>query len=303
MGIWQFLAALGGIISLSVVIELLLKCYIAAFTEKGALAMVLALEKRGLQVISDILGEAVSDVRAARRNTARIVIHLRHLARLKRQSPETQRAVSIKLSHIGLSLGPGLVRKNLKRIYRACQYYDIDLEIDMEGPEAIEDTISIARSLLRFGNEFRQAIQANQTKSRNAVLVCGRYNIKIRLVKGAYPGDITSAEIDENFCKLAALAKEFDLDVAYGSHDLTLIARVQAIYAGEVQMLFGIRMWEQSGLAEKCYMAWGPRLKGIWFWLRRVKEGARPNVFWMFLRNIPESLIWRIRYAPLTFFM
>lgn len=279
---------------------LLLKCYVAAQTEKGALRMMVVLHLLGFGVISDLLGEAVVYARSANRNTARLILHMRRMAALRGKHPDIRLALAVKPSMIGLKINKPLARRNLQRIHRASQKYGLRLEIDMEGPEMMDATVEIVRSLLRQGYNFRQVIQANQKKSGRLMTICGMLHISVRLVKGAYRGDIKDrGEIDANYLELARLAEHYSLDTAYGTHDKKLLNRAQTAHKGTVQKLFGVRMFDLP--ADEIYMAWGPPKRAWRFLFRRIKEGVRPAVLIMFLRNIPESLFWRIRHAPLSF--
>lgn len=305
MDAWFFSSAVGCLLLLLLTLnEALLKCYVAARSEKGVLRMMIILHRLGFGIISDILGESVSTPAAARKNTARIILHARRMAKLRQEYSTMRLAIAVKPSMIGLSIDKQLARRNLRKIYRTLLEYSVRLEIDMEGGETINDTIDLTRSLIRYPygpHTLRQAIPANQQESRRAISICGNLGISVREIKGAYPGDIEGlAAINESYVELTAVAMEYGLDIAYATHDLALLKKVQEIYQGTVQKLFGIRMFDMP--ADDIYMPWGGLFDAWRFLLRRVREGVRPNVFTMFLRNVPESLYWRLRYAPLTFF-
>ena len=299
---WFFLGKiiLGAILFLLVLNELLLRCYISARTERGALAMTVILYKLGLGIISDILGEEVKDGKSAIRAAARYVLHIRHLSGLRNKFPDIRLAISVKLSQLGLKFDKKLARRMILKIYKDCLDRGIELEIDIEGPETIEDTLACVLPLARFGGEFRQAVASNQLKSEKFLVALARRGIKIRLVKGAYKGDYRDKDaIKFNYWKFAEIAKSYGLDTAYGSHDLEMLSWVQKIWGGRVQKLFGVHMF---GPKDWIYMTWGSRKDARPYLKRRFKEGIRPSLFFTFIRNIPESLIWRLRYAPLSFF-
>lgn len=157
--------------------------------------------------------------------------------------------------------------------------------------------------------------------------------IPIRVVKGAYhPGDIPDHIINSRFLTIAK-TNRFS---AGATHDFTLLLECFP-YLEEVQMLYGIRMRLQMVLAKfmqtgrllewylserikmgglagvsalsvlmpksiLTYVPLGPENTAIKYLNRRYEEGMQPNVFPLFLRNVPESLWWRLRYAPRTMF-
>jgi len=278
-------------------------CYIASRSEQGAFLVASALYKwsRGkVGVIFDILGEEAKDEKAAIDAALRYLRLSRHLVKLRQEHPDLQLAISIKLTHLGLKVDQSLAKRLLAVIYKKTQEYNLRLEIDMEGPETLNDILHIVRPLTSIGRDFRVAIPANQSKSFDLIQDLAPLGVALRIVKGAYPGDYTNKNaIEMNFLALAKIAKWYHSDVAYGTHDKELIRKAMAIYPGEVHMLFGVRPFAKK---DKVYLPFGGWLTGARFLLRRAKEGIRPNVFLNFIINIPASLLWRLCYAPRTFF-
>lgn len=305
MGEWQAWTylALGGLITLAVFRELLFICYVAARGERGALKMIVVFYKLGVGIISDILGEEVTDKKTAICSAARYILHLRHLSELRVSRPNMRLAIAVKLSQIGMKVDKNLARRLLKKIYKTCLAYDIRLEIDVEGPETFRDALDIIKSLVRIGHNFRAAVSANQSDSEWFFLELAKLGIWIRLVKGAYPGDYQDADaICFNFLHFAHEAKKYNLNTAYGTHDSTLLNNAQSIWGGAEQMLFGVFM---NYAAKWRYMPWTwnwSRKDAKRFMRRRMQEGIHPKTILLFLRNIPESLLWRLRCAPLSFF-
>ena len=305
---WIYLA-LGVFITLAVFRELLFICYIAARSERGALKMIVVFHKLGIKqkkaigVISDILGEEVTDKKTAIRATARYILHLRHLAKLRAKNPGIRLAIAVKLSQLGLKFDILLARRLLKKIYYACIVGGVRLEIDMEGPETMTDTLEVIKPLMRLGHDFRVAVPANQSKSRVVFRELARRGIGARIVKGAYLGDYRDEDaISFGYLRFACEAKRYNNNTAYGTHNIRLLKESQAIWPGVSQMLFGVFMKYH---ADERYMPWTrnwSRKDAKKFMRRRMQEGIRPKTILLFLRNIPDSFLWRLRHAPLSFF-
>lgn len=294
------LSLLGLMLAFALAPLILFFCYVAARTEYGALRMAIILHKLGYGVISDILGEEAKNKQMARRAAARYILRLRNFSRLKEQYPEMRLAISVKPSQFGLKLDKKIARRHLLTIYKACLDRDIGMEIDIEGPETIEDTKNCVLPLTRLGNTFRQAVAANQSGSEKFFHELAKRGIKIRLVKGAYPGDYRDPDaIKLNYLRLTHIARQFHTDIAYGTHDLKLLREAEGIWPGTWQRLFGIMMFKKGGWI---YAPDGEIKNAFRFLYRRAKEGVRPSVFLNFIRNIPEALLWRLRYAPFSFF-
>ena len=299
---WLFMA-LGALAVAAVFRELLFICYIAARSEWGALKMILVFYRLGIGVISDILGEEVTDKKTAIRATARYILHLRHLAELRAKNPKIHLAIAVKLSQLGMKFDILLARRLLKKIYQACIISGVRLEVDMEGPETMTSTLEIIRPLVRMGHDFRVAVPANQSKSKMAFRELAKRGIGVRIVKGAYQGDYRDEDaISFNYLRFACEAKKYNNDTAYGTHNVWLLKEARAIWPGISQMLYGIFM---NYPADERYMPWTwnwSRKDAKRFMRRRMQEGIRPKTILLFLRNIPESLLWRLRHASFSFF-
>ena len=282
-----------------------LLCYVAAKNERDALAMTVVLHKLGLGVISDILGEEVTTEQAAKKAMIRYSRHIRHLSVLRTSYPDIRLAVSIKLSQLALKFDKMFCRKLTRMIFWEAVVRGVRLEIDAEGPETTDDTMDVIKSLVRFGNNFRVAIPANQKKSIQCIHICLSRGVGVRIVRGAYTGDIGGADaIDANFLRLVAIAKEYApwVDCAIGTHHTSRIKRAKGILPDcMVQMLWGIRMFLQEKAALWTYMPWVKDTDAGPFYIRRIREGVEPNVVVLFSLNFFESLLWRVLRAPKTF--
>lgn len=273
-----------------------LRCYIAGETEKSALEMALVLHARGYGVISDYLGEETATKNNAIRAAKIYLRHIKRLAELKKANPELRLAISIKLSQLGLKFDVWLAKRLAAIIFQKATASGVKFEIDMEGPETIDVTMDRVKNLTRMGNNFRVAISANQSKAEKCLRICLSRGIGVRIVKGAYPGDIKERQaVKENVVRLVQIANDYysARNCAIGTHDSALIREAKKkLPEISVQMLFGIRPFLK---ADWRYMPWGNQ--GEQFLRRRIKEGVQPNVIMLFFLNFFESTFWRFLFA------
>lgn len=276
--------------------DLGLRCYIAGETEKSALEMALVLHTRGYGVISDYLGEEAATKNNAIRAAKTYLRHIKHLAELKKANPKFRIAISIKLSQLGIKFDVWLAKRLAAIIFQKASASGVKFEIDMEGPETIDDTMNTVKRLMRTGSNFRVAIPANQSKAERCLHICLSRGIGVRIVKGAYQGDIKKRQaVKENVLRLVQIANDYysALNCAIGTHDTALIQKArEKLPEISVQMLFGIRPFLK---ADWRYMPWGNQ--GEQFLRRRIKEGMQPNVIILFFLNFFESTLWRFLFA------
>lgn len=278
----------------------LLYCYVAGNTEKEALQMILILHGKGLGVISNLLVEEVTDLETAVRAAKTFACHILRLGGLRKQIPDIRLAVSIKLTSLGLKFDRKLAARLSRWLFQVAQFTGIGFEIDIEGPDTFEDALEVIKTLACEGKPFRVALAANQTFTDRLLDVCLSCHLPVRIVKGAYAGDIRRGrDIDENFLNLFSLARSRNLDVAPATHDKKLLKRIAELCGGwfslNIQMLFGVRMFWQEKQKVWTYMPWGEAADK--FLTRRLEEGVRFKVLSLFLINLFEMLIWRARHA------
>ncbi|OGG44949.1 hypothetical protein A2673_00475 [Candidatus Kaiserbacteria bacterium RIFCSPHIGHO2_01_FULL_50_13] len=295
----------------------LFKCYVAGETEEEALEMVSVLHKLGFGVISDILGEDITTKAAALANCERYVRHIRNLKNLRGHYPDIRLSISLKLSSLGMNISPSFAECLLVDTAHEAFSHGIGLEIDMEGPETMDMTVKLVENIMKNkalqayacgGFAPRLALPANQKCSAQYLGIIKKCGSKIRIVKGAYQGEIRNRdEITARFIELVKNASRLGIDTAAGTHDKRNI--IEPLLSNgnfvAIQGLFGVRMFYQERLAREgygncMYMPWGNHENAFLYLLRRFKEGIRPSVLVLFGINIIESLLWRIRRAPKT---
>lgn len=269
--------------------------FVAGTTLDAALDAVRDLNRRGILVTLDHLGESVLDTKEAE---ATVQAYLSVLDAIKRAGVDAN--VSLKLTAMGLSFDQALARKNVARIVERAAQLDNFVRIDMEDTPYTDITLDITRELFQKHGHVGTVIQAYLYRSEQDVAELGAQKITLRIVKGAYkePANLAfpkKADVDENYKKLVALHLKNGCHTAIATHDENMIAWAKAFVAEnkipkslfEFQMLYGIRTARQEELAKegftvRCYVPYGE----MWYpyFTRRLAE--RPANVGFVLKNM-----------------
>lgn len=268
-------------------------------TAEAALSCAGELKQQSLGTVFTLLGENVKDLSEAGKVTEHYLNLLNQVRTLGLESE-----VSVKLTQLGLDLGPELCQANLRRIIE-CAGSHSTVWIDMESSPYVDRTLEIYRCARKEFNNVGVCLQAYLHRTAADVKNLIPLGASIRLVKGAYkePAEVAlpkKEQVDENYfnitCQLLSdEAAAAHVRAAIATHDLKLIRRIidyaQSKNLGkerfEFQMLYGIQRHEQLRLAREGWksivlVAYG----SYWFpwYMRRLAE--RPaNVFFV-LRNL-----------------
>jgi len=258
------------------------------------------LRDQGLSSILTYLGENVGD----RAEAEAVVQHyLQALDRIRRV-PGLDAEVSIKLTQLGLDVAPEVACENAARIVTRARELGCRVWIDMESTRYTDVTIESFVHLRALDPRLGIALQAYLHRTRADVERLLPLGAAIRLVKGAYrePPELAmprKRDVDQSFFALVgrlldAQARAAGVWITVATHDLALIARVQALVASqgvpkdrfEFAMLYGIQRGEQVRLARQGYrtrvlISYGSH----WFpwYMRRLAE--RPANLLFVLRN------------------
>jgi proline dehydrogenase len=271
-------------------------------TLDAALGAAHTLRQKNIGTIFTYLGENVADRGEARKVTEH---YLEVLHRIHESGLGTE--ISVKLTQLGLDLSQDLCFENLERII-ARENKSFLVWVDMEGSKHVNATLEIYKRALRSHPNVGICLQSYLYRTKKDLADLLPLRPSIRLVKGAYkePADIAfpkKSDLDKNYLALAqemlrAKVTGHCVRAAYGTHDVTLIGRLEELVAlqglarndFEVQMLYGIQRAEQERLARDGYRSvvlvaygshWYP-----WF-VRRLAE--RPANLWFMLRNVAGS--------------
>jgi proline dehydrogenase len=278
------------------------KRFVAGETLDSAIEVVRELNKKGLLVTLDHLGENVYSEAAADKATQAYLDLLDRIA----QTGVNANA-SLKLTQLGLDVSEDLCLNNMRRILTKAKEHDNFIRIDMESTAYTDRTLRIFRTL-RDEYDFKNVgvvIQAYLRRSEQDVRELSADGVNIRLCKGAYMELPTVAfpeksDVDANYIKLMQIylsepARNAGAYVGLATHDDNMIAASQA-YANEqhipkdryeFQMLFGIRGNRQLQLVSeghkmRVYVPYGTE----WYpyFMRRLAE--RPANVWFIVKNL-----------------
>ncbi|MBI5004948.1 MAG: proline dehydrogenase family protein [Candidatus Lloydbacteria bacterium] len=294
------------------------RAFVAGETIDEAIAAVKELNQDGCRATVDILGESV----VSPEKIDEVVLEYQRLIR-RINEEKLQASVSVKLSHVGLSLGKRFCETRMCHIAETAARYGVAIEIDMEGSEDTENTIEIFRMLRKKYRavSFRLALQAYLHRTHEQdIAMLAQDGTAIRLVKGAYQESPLVAyqclEVIRGVCCMLInyFARE-DIrargnHLAIGTHDPILIKHAKEILAEhglpkdtfEFQMLYGMYVQEQHRLVKegypmRVYVPYGTR----WFpyFMRRMAE--RPANVWFVVRGVWRGLFdGEIRHRIMT---
>ncbi len=264
-----------------------------------ALAAARSLEGQGLGTVLTHLGEHVAD-----RAEAEIVTqhYVEAIDRIRAAGLDS--TVSVKLTHLGLTLSPELCEENLDRIIRQSDLKAV-VWIDMESSAYVDVTLDLYRRVRQTHSNVGVCLQAYLYRTANDLAGLLPLAPAIRLVKGAYlePADRAfprKQDVDHNFFALtqqllSSEARRAGVRSVIATHDRNLIHRIEELARSQgltgkdfqFQMLYGIQRKEQLRLAKEGWQSsvlisygtlWYP-----WF-MRRLAE--RPANLLFLARNL-----------------
>jgi proline dehydrogenase len=237
----------------------------------------------GLPCVLTYLGEHVSEAAEVESAAAEYERALQALGEAG-LSPH----VSVKPTHLGLGLEGSRSEMLMARLAGRAAAAGGVLWLDMEDSAQTDATIELYRRLRRSHDAVGLCLQAYLRRTPRDLAALLPLRPRIRLVKGAYREPAALAyqdrrDIDARFLELAVTLLRHGVDPALGTHDLTLLDRIEGAArtldmgrtAYEVQMLYGIRAADQRRLAREGYrvrvlIAYGSE----WFawYMRRLAE-------------------------------
>ncbi|MES1261765.1 MAG: proline dehydrogenase family protein [Acidobacteriota bacterium] len=270
--------------------------FVAGLTIEEALAAAVEMNRRGMAVTIDSLGENVAT--PAEAESAAAIYH-RLLDEISRRDINAN--VSLKLTQMGLDVDPALARQLLLKLVTHAASVNRFVRVDMEGSSYTQTTLDLVHDLHRgHPNRVGAVIQSCLRRSEEDVERLLADGIRIRLCKGAYqePPEVafpSKAGVDANYLRLMKKLLESGLYHGIATHDERMIGEtIQLAKAGniapdsfEFQMLYGIRRDLQQSLVRQGWRmrvyipfgtAWYP------YFMRRLAE--RPANLWFVLSNL-----------------
>jgi proline dehydrogenase len=237
------------------------KRFVAGHTIQEALSAVRRLNADGVLTTLDVLGENVTDRRAA---DAAVQTYLGTLDSIQREGLSAN--VSLKLTQMGLDISTDYCLQNVARICERAAAGDNFVRIDMEGSAYTERTLALFYELFQRHQNVGIVIQAYLRRSEQDICKLIELGARVRLCKGAYkePPHLavqTMAAVRQNFMTLGSLLLGRGPHAAIATHDDALISWTKNYVVQdqipkdrfEFQMLYGVRSETQRQLAAEGY--------------------------------------------------
>ena len=273
--------------------------FVAGMTIDDALGACERVNREGIAVTLDALGESVT-TEAEARASAEVYHEMLDAIAARRLNSN----VSLKLSQMGMDFDPALAELIVGELVEHAARADSFVRIDMEGSPFTEATIAMTERLnAKYNGRVGTVLQAYLFRTENDAERLLKQGIRIRLCKGAYkePAEIAfplKADVDENYVKLAGRMMTSGVFCGIATHDEAIVEKLLAFVrehnvpksAFEFQMLYGIRRDLQRQLAKqgfgvRVYVPFGPE----WYpyFMRRLAERPANVLFLMknFLKN------------------
>jgi proline dehydrogenase len=262
------------------------KRFVAGRTLEELIAAAAAMNRAGVRVTVDYLGENVTNRDEALRSEARYHQLLDEIARRKLDAN-----ISLKLTHLGLDVNESLAHRTVEELLQHAIASGSFIRVDMEGSAYTQRTLDLVRELHRrpgAAGHIGTVLQAYLYRTaEDARLLCAE-GIRIRLCKGAYQESAAVAyprkqDVDANYLHVARQILRSGIFHGLATHDEKIIAEIKdwtsregiPKTAFEFQMLHGVRRNLQERLAKegwrvRCYIPFGTE----WYpyFMRRLAE-------------------------------
>ena len=269
--------------------------FVAGMTVEAALAAAEAVNREGMAVSLDSLGESVTDAAHAHRGAA---IYHQVLDEIARRGLNAN--VSVKLTQMGMDVDPELAEQIVAGMLVHAEEANTFVRIDMEGSELTEATIALTERLHgRWPGRVGTVLQAYLYRTVDDARRLVEQGIRIRLCKGAYKeSDLVAfaakADVDQNYERMMIYLATSGVFCGMATHDERIIDTMRAFVERtklpkklfEFQMLYGIRRDLQrklvgEGYGVRIYIPFGPE----WYpyFMRRLAE--RPANVLFLARN------------------
>lgn len=277
----------------------LAKRFVAGEDLEQAIPKVRGLNKKGIKVTLDLLGENVTDRGMAREATQNYIEVIEGIEEASLDS-----TISIKLTMMGLDIDREFCKDNVFRLLEVAKEHDQFVRIDMEGSDYTQLTIDIFKEAFQeYGKRVGIVIQAYLHRSAQDIRDLAEMGADVRLCKGAYKESERIAiqsmpAIREAFKEYAAVLLEKTTYPRIATHDDELIGWVRNFVEDrnigkarfEFQMLFGLRQetmerLHREGYDTRIYVPYGT----MWlpYFKRRLTE--RKENIWFVLKTLFKS--------------
>ncbi|MFP5275769.1 MAG: proline dehydrogenase family protein [Acidobacteriota bacterium] len=268
--------------------------FIAGLQLEDAIRVAESMNRQGIAVTLDSLGESVTSEGEAHR-AAEVYHRLLDVIAERKLNAN----VSVKLTQMGLEQSPQLAEQIAANLAQHARAGGNFVRIDMEDSRLTQITLDIVRRLhaqAGLRGAIGIVIQAYLYRSQADIEQLLADGIRVRLCKGAYkePPEVAyprKYDVDKNYVRLTQMLLESPQYHALATHDEHMIAAAKSFAAAhnidrshfEFQMLYGVRrdlqrQLVQEGYRVRVYVPFGTE----WYpyFMRRLAE--RPaNVIFM----------------------
>ena len=272
------------------------KPYVAGEDIHTASKIVKKLNERGYSTTLDILGEHVISPNEANQILNQYTNLIKNI-----DSNNLNSTISIKLTHLGLSLDEKLCEKNFLKLIEVAKKHNTGITIDMENSTYTTKTLELFQKGLLMYEGVGAVIQAYLHRSSDDLIMLDSSKLNLRICKGIYnePPEIAIQDrfaINNNFLKLVETIFNGNGYVCLATHDLELINQLEELITNnkiskdrfEFQALYGVPMGDrlellkEKGYKIRIYVPFGE----AWFdySIRRLKEN--PKIISYILGNI-----------------
>lgn len=183
--------------------------------------------------------------------------------------------MSIKPTQLGALVDGAYCEKLLFEIVSKAYENGHTVRLDMEDREVTSLTINHCLRIKQRHPNIGIAVQANLRRTKADITQLINHNVSMRLVKGAYRGDLVNATVSARFSSLAYHLKSRKANSpAIATHDEKLISKINNKFY-DYEFLYGVRRDLQKNLLNRGYRVriyipfgteWLP------YTLRRLKE-------------------------------
>jgi proline dehydrogenase len=238
--------------------------FIAGMHVSDALRVAETLNREGIPVSLDSLGENVSTEDEARR-----AADIYHQLLDAIQQRGLQANVSLKLTQMGMNIDPAIARQITCELVDHAAATDNFVRVDMEGSDLTQATVDMTRELHAMPNHAAHigtVLQSYLYRTEEDVLLLLADRIRIRLCKGAYkePPSVAfpqKADVDANYLKLTKILLTSGVYHGLATHDEAIIGATRKFVeqegidrrSFEFQMLYGVRRDLQTSLVKEGY--------------------------------------------------
>ncbi len=272
------------------------KPYVAGEDIHTASKIVKKLNERGYSTTLDILGEHVISPNEANQILNQYMSLIKNI-----DSNQLNSTISIKLTHLGLSLDEKLCEKNFLKLVEVAKKHNTGITIDMENSTYTTKTLELFQKGLLMYEGVGAVIQAYLHRSSDDLIMLDSSKLNLRICKGIYnePPKIAIQDrfaINNNFLKLVETIFNGKGYACLATHDLELINQLEELITNnkiskdrfEFQALYGVPMGDrlellkEKGYKIRIYVPFGE----AWFdySIRRLKEN--PKIISYILGNI-----------------